>query len=277
MEVKKMNGQKSEIKTVKTDDFEMDYFSFGHGEKTMVIIPGLSVDGVMKYADAVAEAYGVMTDDFTVYVFERRKNLPENYSIYDMAHDTAVAIKELALRQIYLFGASQGGMISMVIATGEPELVCKMILGSTSSSVSEGQNSMVVENWVRLAKEGNAEGLYLAFGEALYPKEVFEQTRGLLAESAKSVTDEDLARFVILAEAVKGFDVSEKLSLVSCPVLVIGSKDDKVLGGKASEVIYEKLKDHCDSELYMYEGYGHAVYDLAPDYKERMLRFFRNA
>ena len=29
--------------SAKTDDFEMDYFSFGHGEKTMVIIPGLSV------------------------------------------------------------------------------------------------------------------------------------------------------------------------------------------------------------------------------------------
>ena len=272
-----MNGQKPEIKTIKTDDFEMDYFSFGHGEKTMVIIPGLSVDGVMKYADAVAEAYDVMTDDFTVYVFERRKKLPANYSIYDMANDTVVAIKALGLRQIYLFGASQGGMISMVIATSEPELVCKMILGSTSSSISEGQNNKALEGWVSLAKEGNTEGLYLAFGEALYPKEVFEQARGLLAESAKSVTEEDLARFVILAEAVKGFDVSEKLSLISCPVLVIGSRDDKVLGGEASEVIYEKLKDHPGCELYMYEGFGHAVYDLAPDYKERMLRFFKNA
>ena len=270
-----MNGGGLEIKTVKTDDFEMEYFNFGHGEKTMVIIPGLSVDGVMKYADAVAGAYSLMTDDFTVYVFERRRNLPERYSIYDMAHDTVTAIKALGLEQIYLFGASQGGMISMVIAVSEPELVCKLILGSTSSSVSEGQNSKAVENWVRLAKEENAEDLYLAFGEALYPKEVFEQARGLLAESAKSVTEEDLARFVILAEAVKGFDVSEKLSLISCPVLVIGSKDDKVLGGDASEVIYEKLKDHCDSELYMYEGYGHAVYDLAPDYRERMMGFFK--
>ena len=219
------------IETVKTDDFEMDYFKFGQGKDTMVIIPGLSVDGVMKYADAVAGAYAPMTEDFTIYVFERRKNLPENYSVYDMARDTASAIRELGLKDIYLFGASQGGMISMVIAIEEPE--------------------------------------------AVYPKEVFEAAREALKEGAKSVTEEDLTRFVILAEAVKGFDVSDQLTNIACPVLVLGSKDDVVLGGEASEALFESLKDRPDCELYMYEGYGHAAYDLAPDYKDRMLSFFR--
>ena len=263
------------IETVKTDDFEMEYFKFGHGDKTMVIIPGLSVDGVMKYANAVAGAYDSMTDDFVIYVFERRKILPEKYSVYDMAHDTITAIKELGLEQIYLFGASQGGMISMVIAITEPDLVSKLILGSTAAYVSGEQYQKAVEEWVRLAAEGNAEALYLSFGEALYPKEIFEQSRNLLVEVAKGVTQEDLARFVILAGAVKGFDISDRLENISCPVLIIGSGDDRVLGGEASEFIYEKMKDRSNCELYMYDGFGHAVYDLAPDYRERMLRFYR--
>ncbi|MBR3040989.1 MAG: alpha/beta hydrolase, partial [Lachnospiraceae bacterium] len=62
---------------------------------------------------------------------------------------------------------------------------------------------------------------------------------------------------------------------IACPVLVLGSKDDVVLGGEASEALFESLKDRPDCELYMYEGYGHAAYDLAPDYKDRMLSFFR--
>ena len=245
-ETRKMS-ESIKIETVKTDDFEMDYFKFGQGKDTMVIIPGLSVDGVMKYADAVAGAYAPMTEDFTIYVFERRKNLPENYSVYDMARDTASAIRELGLKDIYLFGASQGGMISME-AVGE---------------------------WVKFAKEGKTEELYLSFGEAVYPKEVFEASREALKEGAKSVTEEDLSRFIILAEAVKGFDVSDQLTNIACPVLVLGSKDDVVLGGEASEALFESLKDRPDCELYMYEGYGHAAYDLAPDYKDRMLSFFR--
>jgi pimeloyl-ACP methyl ester carboxylesterase len=268
-------SEKIKIETVKTDVFEMDYFCFGHGEKVMVIIPGLSADGVMKYADAVAGAYESMTDDHTIYVFERRKNLPQTYSIQDMAHDTAAAIKALGLDDICLFGASQGGMISMVIAIEEPELVSRLVLGSTSACVTDEQYEKAVGEWVRYAAEGKKEELYLSFGEAVYPKEVFEQFRGALTEGAKGLNDEDLSRFIILAEAIKGFDVSDKISQITCPVLVIGSKDDNVLGGEASERIFEKLKERPDCKLHMYEGYGHAAYDVAPDYRERLLEFYR--
>ena len=58
-----------------------------------------------------------------------------------------------------------------------------------------------------------------------------------------------------------------------CPVLVIGSNDDKVLGGEASVQIMEALKGKSGCELFMYDGYGHVAYDLAPDYRERMMKF----
>ena len=64
------------IETVKTEDFSMDFFRFGEGERTLVILPGLSVQSVMGAADAVAEAYRSLTDRFTIYVFDRRRELP---------------------------------------------------------------------------------------------------------------------------------------------------------------------------------------------------------
>ena len=57
-------------------------------------------------------------------------------------------------------------------------------------------------------------------------------------------------------------------------MLVLGSRDDRVLGGKASEQIAEQLENSPDCELVMYEDYGHAAYDLAPDYRERLKAFF---
>ena len=75
------------------------------------------------------------------------------------------------------------------------------------------------------------------------------------------------------AESLKGFDITGQLRKITCPVLVIGSLDDGVLGAGASERIAENLKGHTDCELYLYNGYGHAAYDLAPDYKERLLKF----
>ena len=266
-----MNG-KTEIKTIETEHFTMDYFRFGSGEKTLVILPGLSVDSVMKYADAIASAYGLFAEDYTVYVFDRRKELPASYSVYDMAQDTAAAIRALGLNRVCVFGASQGGMIAMEMAVGHPELVSKLVLGSSAARI-EPEQEQLLSDWIRLAKNGDAERLYLTFGEAIYPQNVFEQAREMLAESAKGVTGEDLSRFVILAEGMKGFDVLDRLQDIACPVLVIGSLDDQVLGTDASEKIAEALKDRQDCKLYLYNGYGHAAYDLAPDYKERMLRF----
>ena len=261
------------IETVATDDFTMDYFRFGHGDQALVILPGLSVESVMKFADTVAQAYASFEDRFTVYVLDRRKELPSVYTVREIAQDTAAAIRVLGLDRICLFGASQGGMIAMSIAIEEPDLVSRLILGSASSRVTDEQYR-VIDGWVQLAESGRAEELYQAFGEAIYPPQVFEQAKALLTESAKGVTEEDLSRFVILAEGIRGFDVTDQLDKIACPVLVIGSADDRVLGGEASEEIAEQLKGRPDCELYMYNGYGHAVYDLAPDYKERMMDFF---
>ena len=255
------------IETARTSSFTMDYCRFGRGEKTLVILPGLSVQRVLPSADAIAAAYEMLTDDFTIYVFERRNELPVAYSIYDMARDTAKAFMALGLGPVYLFGASQGGMIAMEIAVEYPALVQAMVLGSTSASVGQNQ---AIESWIQFAKVGKATELYLAFGQALYPQPVFEQAKELLLEAAKTVTEEDLRRFVILAEGTNDFDVVRDLGKIACPVLVIGSKADRVLGGDASLQIAKHVKA---SSLYMYDGYGHAVFDLAPDYKQRMLQF----
>lgn len=261
-----------QIETVKTDSCAMDYFKFGHGEETLVILPGLSVQSVMGSAEAVAEAYQLLADDFTIYVFDRRKELPATYSVYEMAQDTAAAFKALGLRQVSVFGASQGGMIAMVMAIEEPDLVKKLVLCSTSARIDEAQYQ-TVEKWVELAKAGDAEELYLSFGEALYSQDVFEQSRDLLVDAAKSVTDEDLARFIVMAEGLKGFDVADDLEKIACPVFVVGSQDDQVLGADATMQIAERLDGREDFEFHMYDGYGHAAYDTAPDFKERMLRF----
>ena len=200
------------IETVSTERFSMEYFRFGTGEKTLVILPGLSVQSVMGVADAVAEAYLPIQDAFTVYVFDRRSDLPPSYPVREMARDTAEAFRALGLEKVCLFGASQGGMIALVMAIEYPELVGKLVLGSSSAHVKEPQYR-VLENWVRLAKAGDREGLYLR---------------------------------------------------------------DRVLDSDATLEIAEKLDARADFRLYLYTGYGHAAFDTAPDYKQRILRFFES-
>lgn len=260
------------VNTATADGITMRYIKFGAGDKTMVILPGLAVKSVMLSADAVASQYKDMADDFTIYLFDRREDLPSVYTVEMMAEDTARIMQSLGLNGVYLFGASQGGMMGLVIAARYPGLVAKLVAGSTCARF-DGSNSSLKE-WVRLAREKKGEELYLEFASGLYPASITDSMHDFFADTGRSVTDEEFARFIIFAEGTDGFDISGELGNIECPVLVLGSEDDLVLGAQASRDIYEALKPGGKAELYMYDGYGHAAFDTAPDYLARMCAFF---
>ena len=257
----------AQIETVKTDHMEMKYFRFGSGSRHFVILPGLSLTSVLVSADAVAAAYECFAKDYTVWLFDRRTDLPPVYPVREMAQDTAEAMESLGIRDAFVFGASQGGMMAQFLAIDHPELVHAMVLGSTAARVPD--LSGILE-WIRLAEKGDAKGLTLSFSEMVYTPAFFAQYKDLILAMADGVTKKDLARFVILAKGTEGMNAYDELDRIQCPVLVLGAANDRVLGASPSREIADRL----GCELYIYEGYGHAVYDEAPDYKDRILRFF---
>lgn len=258
------------------DGVSMKYMKFGKGAKTMVIIPGLSIKSVIESADAVANQYRSMTDDFTVYLFDRRDDLPDSYTIEEMAEDTFIAVKGLGLENIYLFGASQGGMISLVIAARHPELVARLAVGSTCARFDASDNPAIGE-WIRLAKERKGVELFMDFASRLYPASIAESLKDFLISSGSSVTDEEFERFITLVEGTAGFDIRDELPAVRCPVLVLGSEDDAVVGKEGSYEIYSILSRGGRARIHMYCDKGHASFDTAEDYRDRLTAFFLKA
>jgi pimeloyl-ACP methyl ester carboxylesterase len=151
--------------------------------------------------------------------------------------------------------------------------VRRLALGSTASDVRGARYRRIAE-WIGLARKKDAVGLYLAFGAAIYPPAVFEKYRGVLVRIGETVTEEELERFIILAEGTKDFFVTDRLVGIRCPVFVIGSRDDAVLGPDAAAEIAGHVPDEPGCQTYIYDGYGHAAFDTAPDYREKLLHFF---
>ncbi len=267
-----MKGKKEKMESVKTvvfDGGEMDYISFGKGEKTFVILPGLSVHSVTGFAGAVEAAYAPFLEEYTVYLFDRKKKIDTGYSIRSMASDTAEAMSALSLSSCAVFGASQGGMIAIYLAIDHPALVSKLILGSTLSRSNETFLS-AVSLWLEKARERDEEGLLSNFVDAVYSENTLSLCRDSLIESNRGITEEEWERFIVLASSCLGFDSYDELGKITCPVLVIGSEGDRVVTAASSREIASLL----DCEKYIYPPfYGHAVYDEAPDYKKRCLEF----
>ena len=260
------------VKTVYVGDMEMDYAVFGSGEKSFVILPGMSIHSVMGSADAIAEAYKDFSEEYTVYVFDRAKDIEEGYTIENMAEDTAAAMKALNIADADVFGASQGGMIAMYLAIDYPELVHKMILGSTLAKPNE-TCSKVIEEWIQLAEEKDEVKLLESFADNVYSEATLAAYRETLISSNLGISDEEYQRFIIMAEACESFDCYDELSDIQCPVLVIGSEGDHVVTAEGSKQIAEAI----GCEIYLYDdSYGHGVYDEAPDYKQRCLDFLES-
>lgn len=259
-----------ETNLAQVGDIEMEYFSFGSGERAFVILPGVDTRSVMVSSMAIQAAYRMFGDEYTVYVFDRRKNMPSPYPVRQMAADTAAVMRALGIKDADIFGASQGGMMAMCIAIDSPELVRSMALGSTAARADKAIIEST-ERWVALAKSGDMTALTADFIDCLYSENTIAKYKDFLMHLNDHVSERDIERFIIMTEAIDGFDVFDELDKIACPVLVIGVEGDKVLPCEHSRAIAEKL----GCELYLYgEEYGHCAFDEAPDYKQRLLDFF---
>ncbi|HCA04717.1 MAG TPA: alpha/beta hydrolase [Ruminococcaceae bacterium] len=252
---------------VNIDNKKMEYFSFGSGSRTLVILPGLGVQKIRASARMVESGYSCFKEDFTVYVFDRKDDLPQNCTIRQIADDTARAMRTLGIKNADIFGVSMGGMIAQTLGVYHPELVHSLVLASTLSRPNPTFEA-VAKEWINAAREGDITVLAEKMMYRLFTDEIAEKLCEASGIMFAGVTRDDFDRFIIQSNAVKSFDIYDELTRISCPVFVVGVEDDPVLTGQASREIAEKI----GCELYMYGNeYRHAVFDEAPDYKQRVL------
>ena len=261
------------ISQIVTDQFTMKYLSFGNGRKSLVILPGLSVQSVTGFAPSIVNQYKCFTDNFTVYVFDRRKNPPDGYDIFQMAEDTANAFTRLGLSEIHLFGVSQGGMIALTIAAAYPEMISRLSVSSTAMRMDE-KRFAVIREWMELAEKKDRSGLYLSIAQHIYPSSFFEKSKDAFTEIAKTVTDDELANFIKLANGIEGFDLSNKIAQIKCPVQLSYDEEDPVFSDDTASELRKHLGSLAGFESKSFRGFGHALYDTSPDFMKWLYEFF---
>ena len=258
---------------INIDDTEINYITFGEGDKTLVMIPGIgeSLTSFKGLASPLALTYRKFAKEYKVYIFSRRTKLPDGFSTKDMADDAIKTMDALNIEKADLIGVSQGGMIAQYIAINAPEKVNKLVLIVT---VARKNDILVdsVDKWVGFAKEGNFKDLMLDTAERSYVGEYLENYRKInkLAEKlGKKVTYD---RFFVQSDSCKKHDSYDELHKIKCPTFIVGALKDKVLGIEGSLELAEKIKY---SELYIYDEYSHGVYEQAKDFNDRILDYLK--
>ena len=252
-------------------DTEKYYAAFGSGRKTLVVLPGLS-DGlatVKGKAFLLSGSYKKFLQDYTVYMFSRKNEMPEGYSISDMAEDQASVLKNLGISEACVLGVSEGGMIAQAMAAKHPETVEKLILAVTAPNANETVTEAVT-GWIELAKHGDHTALMIDTAEKMYSEKYLRKNRKLFPLFAKFTKPKSYDRFLKNACAILNFDMRNDLSKISCPTLIIAGSDDHTVGNEAA---YELNRGIAGSELFVYEGLGHGAFEEAKDFYDRILSF----
>ncbi len=261
--------------SVKTPEFEMEYARFGNGPKALVIIPGLSIKSVVRSAAAIRSAYSVFESEYTIYLFDRKLQLGNVYNLAEMADDTVAAMRALGINKATIYGTSQGGMVGQYIAIKYPEVVENLVLASSSSKALPLQLE-VIGHWTDLCVEGKAMEFVEDFIDNAFSKSYLERYKPVLLKMYRNVTADELQRFAVLSAACAHVDTYNDLGKIKCPVFVIGAALDHVVGAEASTIMYEKLKaEGVPCQFYMYNDYGHAAFDEAKDYRQRIYDFLQ--
>ena len=255
---------------IELDDTYMNVIKFGSGKKILTVIAGISLCGLEGLGNQIENNFRFLTSDFTVYIFDRKKVLPENYTMTDMAEDIFLCLNQLGIHKTSLYGISQGGMISMLFAIHHPELVEKLVLCSTSAKV-ENTNKAFSE-WKKASDSENITALNQSFLDYVYSDSYKEAIKEFIPQLLEQGTMEDLKRFLILLKSMENFDIKNLLNSIKCPTLVICDMNDKIFNYKCSNEIAEKIGFQL-CKTFLYNQYSHAVYDESPDVLKKVAEF----
>jgi len=257
---------------INIDGHDFDYISFGSGRDTLIMLPGVG-DG-FKTAKGVAVPFAMMyrkfAESFKVYVFSRRNGMPEGFTTADMADDLSDIMDALEIGRAHIFGVSQGGMIAQQFAIRHPDKVKSLVLAVTAARPTSVMRESL-NLWLDMAERGDYKGIMLDTADRSYTGAYLERGR-MMNNLIALAKPKDYTRFRRMCESCLSHDVYVLLGKIKCPTLIIGADRDAVLGPEALIELHEAI---TGSELYMYEGYSHGVYEQAGDFNDRVLRWLQ--
>jgi pimeloyl-ACP methyl ester carboxylesterase len=189
-----------------------------------------------------------------------RRLPPEQYSLSDMAEDTAALLRELGIAPAHVVGASMGGMIGQTLAAEHPEVVRSLTsIMSTTGSRWRGQPAASVYRYLLRPPPRDRDGYVQRSAEifGLVGSTGFERDEQYIRERAARAFDRGFdvrAGGRQLGAIVASGDRTKALERIDVPTLVIHGTVDKMIrpsGGRAT------AKAIPGARLLMIEGMGH--------------------
>lgn len=250
----------------------VDYVTFGKGDKTLIIITGLSLQRLGDMSNlTIYSLFYRYAKEYTVYIFDRKDHIEEGITIENMADDLYHSLEVLHIANASIIGISQGGMIAQLFAIKYPQKVKKLVLALTLSR-NNAVSRETIGGWIEMVENGEIAKLNKDSMCKTFSSPVLKKLYVINKLFLKTVSVEKQERFVRLANSILEFDCYKSLDKITCPTLVLGAKNDLVLGvGGARELANSIPK----ASYYEFSKQGHAAFIESNQFNKMILEFLR--
>ena len=253
-------------------DQGVDYITFGKGNKTLIIITGLSLQGLSDMSDlAIYSLFYRYAREYKVYIFDRKDHIEEGISIENMADDLYHSLQELHIANASIIGMSQGGMIAQLFAIKYPQKVTSLVLALTFSR-NNAISRETIRGWIEMAENGDMDQLNMDSVSKSFSSPVLKKLYVINRLFLKSVSKEKRHRFVGLAKSILAFDCYSSLDKITCPTLVLGAKNDLVLGVDGARELANSIPN---ASYHEFDKLGHATFIESKQFNKMILEFLR--
>ncbi len=206
------------------NNIKLCYQDVGSGE-TIILLHGLGSNGTdwQQQIDYFSPNYRVIAIDCRGH---GRSDKPDGkYTIPLFADDMVQLFDHLKIDSFHLVGFSMGGMTAFQIAVDNPQKIKTLTIINSAPEVPYNTLAIKLTVWSRLAliKLMGLDKLSKVIGKKLFPSEHQENLREQFRTSMKMLTNSSYTRSLL---SFLGWDVSDKLSSLQMPVLVVAAEHD---------------------------------------------------
>ena len=141
--------------------------------------------------------YRLFAKEFTVYVMSRKRNIPENYNIQQMAADMHKVLRSVGVEKTSVVGVSMGGMIAQYLAIDFPEFVERLVLAVTLAR----PNDVVKERchaWIKSAEQKDYAAIMKDSALHSYSDQYLRKNKLMLNIISKIGSPKNFDRFITL-------------------------------------------------------------------------------
>lgn len=223
------------MSTVSLKDLVVNYEMIGSGEPLLLII-GLSF-GMADWGDYFPN---LLAQNYQVILFDNRdagltSESQRDYTIADLADDTANLLDALNIPTANIFGVSMGGMIAQQLALRHPDKVNKLILGCTMA----GGICSEYANWTPLATALVSGDLR----ELLFPQDYLDRHQQEIDElfkQAKPLHSQDgaLQRQML---AFSSYDGCTEIQNIKAETLILTGDSDVLIPASNSQYLDQHI------------------------------------